>query len=234
MFSKGKSRPKEKKERTISKSLTKWAATLIVGLLAWIGLTAAQAYVLTDKDISSVVYATKDIEAGTTITKDNVSDYFGIEAVNSALVTKTTYTSLEDVTGRLTTDVSMGEVLTSARLVDTSKINSSLKDPVEVSFAVSNADGAVNGYIRSGDVVDLYVSENANVEGETNAKTNNLLLANVYIVNSYDSGYAEIPSNDNSTIALYFVIEMERQDAANFYNQISKGDVTLVRVKDVE
>jgi hypothetical protein len=230
MFKKGKSRTKEKKEHTVSKSLTKWAVTLVVGLVVWVGLTAAQAYVLTDKDISPAVYALKDIEEGTIISSKNVKDYFGIESVNSALITTTTYTSLDDITGRLITPVSKGEILSSTKVKDSSTINSNIKDPVEVSFAVSRADSAVNGYIRAGDVVDLYIAEGT--EEDTIHKTNKLLLSNVYIVASYDSSYLEIQSNDTTSTALYFVIEMERDDVAKFYDAAGDNDVTMVRVKN--
>lgn len=230
MFKKGKSRTKEKKEHTASKSLTKWAVTLVVGLVVWVGLTAAQAYVLTDKDISPAVYALNDIEEGTIISSKNVKDYFGVESVNSALITTTTYTSLDDITGRLVTPVSKGEILSSTKVKDSSTVNSGIKDPVEVSFAVSRADSAVNGYIRAGDVVDLYIAEDT--EEDTVHKTNKLLLSNVYIVASYDSSYLEIQSNDTTSTALYFVIEMERDDVAKFYDAAGDNDVTMVRVKN--
>lgn len=224
-FKKGKTRSRTEK-KPMNKSLTKALVAILVAIIGWTGLTFVESYILTDKNVTSVVIASVDIPQGTVITKDNAENYFKKENVNSDLVTKATVTDIKNIEGKFLTNVAAGEIVTSDRYYETGDTRE-LKNPVSLTFAAGSAENSVNGTIRGGDIVDIYVSVSDN-----NSTTYQLARENVYIENAYDSSYARIDSADQTTVASTFLVKLEEDDAANFKNAISQGDLLMVK-KDV-
>ena len=110
---------------------------------------------------------------------------------------------------------------------DTSKVNSSLNEPVEVSFAISTAEDGVNGYVRKGDLVNiLYTKTNK----ETNMPETYTLLENAYILESYDENYQAIDVQDETTKAMYFKICVEKNDVNQFTAVISENKISVVKL----
>lgn len=225
-FKKGKTRSRTEK-KPMNKSLTKALVAILVAIIGWTGLTFVESYILTDKNVTSVVIASADIPQGTIITEDNAENYFKKENVNSDLVTKTTVTDIKNIEGKFLTNVSAGEIITSDRYYKTGDTRD-LKNPVNLTFASGSAENSVNGSIRGGDIVDIYVSTTVN-----EITTYQLARENVYIENAYDSSYAKIDSADQAAVASSFLVKLEEDDAANFKNAISKGDLLMVK-KDID
>ena len=224
-FKKGKTRSRTEK-KPMNKSLTKALVAILVAIIGWTGLTFVESYILTDKNVTSVVIASADISQGTIITENNVDEYFKTEKVNSDLVTKKTITNVKDIKGKFLTDMAAGEIVTSDRYYETGDTRE-LKNPVNLTFAAGSAENSVNGTIRGGDIVDIYVSVRDN-----DTTTYQLARENVYIENAYDSSYVKIDSADQTTVASSFLVKLEENDAANFKNAISQGDLLMVK-KDV-
>ena len=224
-FKKGKTRSRTEK-KPMNKSLTKALVAILVAIIGWTGLTFVESYILSDRNVTSVVIASADISQGTIITKDNADKYFKTENINSDLVTKKTVTDIKDIKGKFLTDMAAGEIVTSDRYYETGDTRE-LKSPVSLTFAAGSAENSVNGTIRGGDIVDIYVSVSDN-----NSTTYQLARENVYIENAYDSSYARIDSADHATVASTFLVKLEEDDAANFKNAISQGDLLVVK-KDV-
>lgn len=224
-FKKGKTRSRTEK-KPMNKSLTKALVAILVAIIGWTGLTFVESYILTDKNVTSVVIASADIPQGTIITKDNAENYFKKENVNSDLVTKSTVTDIKSIEGKFLTNVAAGEIVTSDRYYET-KDTRDLKNPVSLTFAAGSAENSVNGTIRGGDNVDIYTSVTTN-----DVVTYQLARENVYIENAYDSSYAKIDSADQATVASTFLVKLDEDDAANFKNAISQGDLLMVK-KDI-
>lgn len=228
MFKKSKRRENQPQEggKLNSKSMVRIAISLLVAIVAFVGLTMFESYVLSDKDTKTVIVASKDIPTGTFIDEDNRNTFFEEKVVNAALVTSTTFTKVEDVEGKILTDVSKGEIITQNRLFNTAYVNQEFSDPVMVSFAILTAEDGLNGHIRKGDLVDLvYTSKND--LGEASAT---LFLENVYIINAYDASYVKIEDEDLSTQAMYFDIYIEH-DNAEFFNAIAgSSNISIVKL----
>lgn len=225
-FKKGKTHSRTEK-KPMNKSLTKALVAILAAIIGWTGLTFVESYILADKNVTSVVIASADIPQGTIITEDNAGNYFKKENVNSDLVTKTTVTDIKSIEGKFLTNMSAGEIVTSDRYYKTNDTRK-LKNPVNLTFASGSAENSVNGSIRGGDIVDIYVS--TTVDQTT---TYQLAKENVYIENAYDSSYVKIDSSDQAAVASSFLVKLEEDDAASFKNAICNGDLLMVK-KDID
>lgn len=225
MFKKGNTRPRTEEQKPVKKSLTKALLAIVVAIVAWVGLTFVESYVLMDKNVSTVIVASVDIPEGTVLNSDNINEYVTKKEVNSNLVTSTTIVDTDQIKGKTLVNISAGEIMTSSRYEDLSYVEDDLKDPTEVSFSVSTANNANNGYIREGDLVDVYAS----VDNKDNKSEFQRIRENVYIDGAYDGSFAKINSADKSVAATNFVIKMEADDVASFKNYTENGTVILVK-----
>lgn len=225
MFKKGNTRPRTEEQKPVKKSLTKALLAIVVAIVAWVGLTFVESYVLMDKNVSTVIVASVDIPEGTVLNSDNINEYVTKKEVNSNLVTSTTIVDADQIKGKTLVNISAGEIMTSTRYKDLSYVEDDLKDPTEVSFSVSTANNANNGYIREGDLVDIYAS----VDNKDNKSEFQRIRENVYIDGAYDGSFAKINSADKSVAATNFVIKMEADDVASFKNYTENGTVILVK-----
>lgn len=232
MFNKGSKRKanQEKKNKYASKSLTRIIVSLFIAVVAWIGATSFEAYLLSDKNTAQVVMAKKDVTAGTFIDDENRNTYFTEKTVNSNLVTDTTITDLSQINGKTAIDITSGEIITTNRLYSTESMTETFKDPVEITFTVSAADRAICGGIRRGDIVDIIGISN----DENDTTTSKIIKENVYVLDAYNSSGTKIESNDMSSQAVSFKIQVERKDAAVYNMAFSSSELTVVKVTDSE
>ena len=70
------------KSKFDSKSITRIVISLFVAIVAGIGITSEESYLLSDKNVTSVVIAAADIKEGTLIDDTNVNEYFKMKDVN--------------------------------------------------------------------------------------------------------------------------------------------------------
>lgn len=226
MFKKSKRRSAQE-PKTSNKSLTRVVISLLAGALVWFGLVEMERYLLTDKAIATVIVASTDIPSGTLIDENNVAEYFNTKEVNANLVTATTVKETTELYGKALTDISSGEIITTNRIFNTAWVNENYTDPVKVSFTVSSADSAVNGILRSGDLVDIMTLST----DETGKVTTKVLLSNVYLLNVYNSSFTEIASTDPSSIALGFTIYVEADQAESVNAQLATNSVYLAKLE---
>lgn len=228
MFNKGNKRKanQEKKNKYASKSLTRVIVSLFVAILAWIGATTFEAYLLSDKNVAEVIVAEKNIPSGTLIDESNRNKYFSIKTVNSNLVTKETLTKLENVSGKTATNISSGEIITSHRFYDTEIVNYNLKDPVEITFTVNSADKAVCGRIRKGDLIDII----GIIEDDKQGPVSKEIKKNVYVLEAYDSAGVVIDSADTESQAISFKIYIERSEVPNCNMMFGTAEITVAKV----
>lgn len=203
---------KKSKSKFESKSITRIVISLFVAIAAFIGATYYESYLLSDKNVATVVVATEDVKEGVLVDANNVSKYFTTKEVNSSLVTSNTLTDVNQIEGKAVTDISAGEIITAQRFYDTSYVLDQFSDPVEMTFAVSDANRSVSGSIREGDLIDVL-----EIVTENGTRRSQALIKNAYVLCAYDgSGYA-IARDDRETAATTFKIFVERADQ-DYYN----------------
>jgi len=226
-FNKGSKRhaAQENKNKYASKTLIRVIVSLFIAIIAYVGTVSFEAYLLSDKNVTTVVVATKDIPADVLIDDENRNEYFSTQTINSNLVTSTTLKELKAASGKTATAITKGEIITTNRFYNTNSANDSIKNPVEFSFTVSAADKAANGSIRRGDIVDIIgIIESAGIV------TSRSIKEDVYIVEAYNNSGKAISDTDVDTQAVSFKIYIERRDT-EYYNQLfNSAEITLVKV----
>lgn len=232
-FNKGKSKrkseqEKQNKSRFEAKSITRVVVSLFVAVAAFIGATYYESYLLSDKNVTSVVVATADIKKGMLIDETNVNEYFKMKEVNSSLVSKDTLQSLDDITGKTSVDITKGEIITSQRLIDISKERDRFKDPVIITYAVTEPSYAVGGSLREGDIVDIM---EVITDEETGKTTSQVLIEDAYILTAWDNSGNVISRDDTAASAMSFAVYVEREEEENFnpavHTEISMSKVVL-------
>lgn len=209
-----------------SKSITRIVISLFVAIAAFIGATYYESYLLSDKNVTTVVVATADVKAGTLIDDKNVKDYFKTKDVNSGLVSDNTFQSLDQVVGKAAVDISKDEIITSQRLYRTDSVRDKFNDPVVVTYTVSDAAYASGGAIREGDIVDIL-----ELSVENGLKSSRVLIKDAYVLTARDSGGTVIARDDTSTAATQFDVYVERTEETQFnpktHDQIVVNKVVL-------
>lgn len=214
-----------------TKSVARIGISLLVALLAFVGLVSFEGYLLADKKTETVVMAKDNITKGTLIDENNVNNYFRLANVNVSLKTPQMYTNLNDVKGKAVANVESGELITTNNFVNTSIVDDTLKDPVEISFTAENLDKSVAGTIRAGDVCDIFGIEKTSANVLSHSK---VLIKNAYIVATYDSQGAEIKSSDTTSLSTTFTIRVEKEDASAFNEQFATSVISVARVVDFD
>lgn len=227
MFKKSKKR-KSEAQTAKARSISRVFLSVFLAIAALLGATAFESYILSDKNVGKAVIAKADIKAGTFIDDTNKDKYFVIDPeVDTKFITTDTYTDIADVKGKVLTNITAGEPISSNRLEDTANINEKFSDPVEISFNVPSAAKAVNGFLRKGDIVDIFGANTVDDSGsQEKAET---IMKDAFIVEAYDESFNVIADNDTTTKAVNFKIYVERSNAAKFSRDIASNSFTLVK-----
>lgn len=229
-FNKGKESKRrgdqeKKKSKYESKSITRIVISLFVAIAAFIGATYYESYLLSDKNVSMVVVAAEDVAKGTLVDAFNASKYFTLKEVNSSLVTDATLTDINQIDGKAITDISAGEIITEQRFYDTGYVIDQFNDPVEMTFAVSDANRSVSGSIREGDLIDVL-----EIVTENGTKRSQVLLKNAYVLCAYDSSGYVIDRGDRSSAATIFKVYIERADQEYYNLAFSSSQLSVSKV----
>ena len=230
-FNKGKESKRrsdhEKKDRSKfdSKSITRIVISLFVAAAVSIGATYYEAYLLSDKNVTPVVIAIENVKEGTLIDESNVNEYFKLKEVNSSLVSDNTVKSLDSLSGKATVDITKGEIVTTQRFMDTSEERDKFKNPVMITYTVTDASYAVGGTIREGDIVDILEI----VTTETGTKESQVLVKDAYVLKACDGSGNVISRDDTTSIAMSFTVYVERDEECN-YNPKMHEELSVTKV----
>jgi hypothetical protein len=172
-----------------------------------------------------IAVALEDVPKGSKITKDNVNKYFKIEKCSNNLKSAHSITDLSKLIGMyVKNDIYTAAVLKDNEFASYDFVNKAIEDEVMVSFGVTSIDAAMNGTLRMGDVVRIYVV--ANQGGEITG----CLPYEVIIEKAYDSTGKLITPEDSAVIASNFNVAIDKADEADFYELLSTGTVKVVKV----
>ncbi len=201
---------------------------LIIAIASFIAVIAIESIILSGYEKKEVVVAKKDILAKTSISQENINEYFEIVEVPIDMIQENSITSLEEVGEYIIKcDMQKKEQLTINKALNiSSDIIGKYKEPVEVSLMVDKLSDAVAGTLCKGNRVDI-VAKSEDKDGIA------VVLENVYISGAYDSNGTEVYANaEISSIVFNFIIEKE--DYLTFLSGVALGDVQLVKVSDID
>ena len=228
MFKRSKRKADNELANTQKHSLTKIVISLVIAIIAWVGATSIESYLLSDKNTSQLIVANKDIEDGTVFSKKNRNQYFTKTIVNSSLVTSSSITDINQIKGKADIKIDKGEIITANMFHDSSYVNKKIKDPVEITFSAKDIENSVVGTLREGDLVNIIVTVTDPTSGSTSSS---ILYSNVYLLSVYDDSYTKIESDNKTANAVYFKIYIEKGEQTNFAKMLSEGNITITKVK---
>lgn len=228
MFKKSKRKADNELANTQKQSLVKVIISLMIAILLWVGATSFESYLLSDKNTTEIVVASKEIKEGAVISDKNVNDYFTMLTVNSSLVTSSTITDMKDIKGKACITIEQGEIITSNMFYDATYVNQKFKDPVEITFSAKDIENSVVGTLREGDLIDIIVST---TDQETGVTSSEVAYSGVYVIAAYDDSYVRVESDNKDSQAVYFKIYLERKQQTKFASLLSDGNITVTKVK---
>lgn len=172
-----------------------------------------------------IAVAYTEVPRGTKITEENVDTYFKIEKCSNNLKSEHNITELSNLIGMYAkNNIHKSTVLQKEEFASYNFVNESITDEVSVSFSVSSLDAAMNGTLRMGDVIRIYVVS------DQNGEITECLPYEVIIENVYDSTGKLIAPTDLA-IASNFSITIDKSDEGDFYELINTGSVKVVKVE---
>ena len=204
---------KPTKSKYESKSITRIVVSLFIAIVAFVGATYYESYLLSDKNVTTVVVAAADVKAGTLIDKTNVDTYFKTKEVNASLATKSTIKDIKDVTGKTIVDITKDEIITTQRFADTRSNRDKFKNPVMITYRVSDPVYAVGGSVREGDIIDIL--ETTSSEDGSNVEST-VLVKGAYVLKAMDVDGNVIDRDNTDASAVAFTFYVERDEEANF------------------
>ena len=196
--------------------------SLFVAIVAGFGVTSYESYLLSDKNVTSVVIAAADIKEGTLIDDTNLNEYFKMK--DSSLVTDSTLKNLDGITGKASVNISKGEIVTTQRFTDTSSEKDKFENPVMLTYTVSEPTYAVGGSIREGDIVDIMETIT-----KDEVKSSKLLVKDAYVLTAWDSSGNVISRDDTTSAAVTFTVYVERSDE-EYYNPKNHDNISITKV----
>ncbi len=208
---------------TVKSLLIPFVLAAIVACLIYLVMTN-----ITKNEIvtAHVVCATKDIDANTYISEDEVDEYFEVKDVEKAILPDCIYSELKELPDGgfyVESDLSAKQMINTDDIAETDSVMDKYTEDTQVtSIKVNDFDNSVSGTIRHGDIVNVYAKD---------PSTNQLVLMveNVYVEAAYDNSGNELTKsyeaeNGTATAVVFSVKvapdEIDRMNTAISYEGI--------------
>lgn len=208
--------------------IKKFLFSLILAILAYLGLVSAEKSILQAYQKCTVVLVKKEIEENTVITNANAEEYFCLAEIPSKLKTNHTASSYKELIENIAcVPLAKGEIVSKSRFMKIEEILKEIHDPVEVSLEASDLSQMVGGILRQGDIINISVVNNV-------SKVNQEVLNSVYVTKVFDTNGKRISKTQKDVSAVILNVIIDRKEIQNFNEKISLGDVRVCKVKKIQ
>lgn len=197
----------------------------VVIFLAIIGLQNKMIY----PDGAELVYCAKQpISKNTEITKDNINVYFERKKVSRNILVDSVINNGKGIINKyVTDDILKGEQISAKKLDEVSNRTKDIKNLVEYAIKFSDISEVVGGTLRTGDVIDLILTETG--QGEVTTQTE---LKNVVIDKAITADGSIIDRTNGSKSATVLTLDLSAEDAHKLDNAVASGKVKALKKKD--
>lgn len=216
--------------RTEGRKRSFWPGVILVSFLA--ALVTFFVMLQVEKNALSayekvVVWCAKsELAMGTEITTVNVEEFFEQKEIDKNQMPDKVVVSLEEIVGKqVAITIPKGSILVTTMLSDVERGLKLLEHPVVVGCKGEDLFQMVSGVLRKGDLVHIYT-----VDEEM--EQTYLLWENIQVYQVFDAAGKVIPSTDNTTPATRVNLLLEKDRAEHFFNELNRGSLRLVQVKD--
>lgn len=214
----GKKKMKRKEWTVIIAAIT--AAVMFLGIFMLI-----ERKVLSSYDVERVVTAKTEIEYGTQITKENLSELFEVTQMQTGCVIEGAVVEMSDLIGQVVKyPIHKKEMVSASDLTNRQLWKEQMTDPIEFTFSATSISDAVAGSVRGGDVIDVgitYQREDGQAQYESVGQS-------IYVMEVYDDSGSAVSRSDKETVCTMFRVIMEKVDGEVLLEKLRVGDEVVV------
>lgn len=185
--------------------------------------------VLAEYEKKTVYVAAVDIPRGEELTPENLGDYVIPQEIDKSIVPQTAVTDREKLLREVTVcAIGKGSVITLEMTESREQILGEMTEPVIAGFRAEDLYQAVGGVLRAGDRIHIYCIDKDKEEfsGENPA------WQNLFVQQVFDQSGNSIRSEDTTTPAQRINIYMDNENVEDFYKNLAKGSLRVVKICD--
>lgn len=235
-----------RQEKNRRNNLWRIGVSAVAAIVIFIALIVVEKSILNQEEKQMVYQVSKDIEAGTKLTEQNIDNFVHAREVQISLIPDKYITDKSVLVGKFVNrNYKERDIITEDGITDTEgSYKDSIKNPVEVSFSASDLSSAVAGKIREGDYVNIYGlrRHEVPVEGAYTISTESQYLVDdvftfrhVYISKAYDGGGTRLesdkdPSGEGDESTTLFTVILSEDDAELFTEMLRNAEIRLSKL----
>ncbi len=183
---------------------------------------------LAEYEKETVYVAATDIPRGEELTPENLGDYVTLQEIDQRIVPQTAVTDEEKLLGEVTVcAIGKGSVITLEMTESKAQILKEMSEPVIAGFRAEDLYQAVGGVLRAGDRIHIYC-----IDKEEEPTNTTLVWRNLFVQQVFDQSGNSIQSEDTTTPAQRINIYMDSENVEDFYKNLAKGSLRVVKICD--
>ena len=214
----------KKKERRIFPGVIMIA--FIASAVTFFLLVNIEKNILSNYEKATVWVAATELPKSLEIQEENVGNYFQQVEVDKNLIPEGIVGDVHALAGsRSALLIPAGTILSESMFTNDETYRKGLTNPVIIGCKAEDLYQVASGILRKGDMVNVYT---VNDElGETY-----LLWADVMIYQTFDNAGNQIAAEDTTTAAARINLLMEEWYAEQFYTELYRGSLRMVKIWD--
>lgn len=222
-------------EKNRRNNLRRTTVSLAVAFVLFIALTVIQSSILNQEKKDKVYQVIQNIDVGTRITEDNFDNYFKLKEVQLSLIPEGYILNKEDIINQYVTRAyKINDIITKDGVRDIeSEYKDDIKNPIEVSFDISNLGSGVAGTLREGDLINIYgIARGTGEDAGKYVLNSDYSFERVYIAAAFDGSGNKITSldiSDSNTVTMLTLIISE-DDAAKFTEMLNNCQIHIAKI----
>lgn len=206
-----------------------WRGSIVLALftsiIVFVIMLQIEKNELSSYETGSILAAKQRIPKGQVIKEENWADYFQTKQLDVELIPKTALTEVTQMEEMIALEnIDEGTLLTKGMFTSCNEVTKEMEDPVIAGFRAEDIYQVAGGILRSGDRIHIYQVDE---EGQTR-----LIWENVYVQQVFDNAGLGIACDDTMSAAQRINIYLDKAYVENFYEQLAKGTLRVVKVVD--
>lgn len=212
---------------------------LIVAVVLYFVMINVEKNVLANYEKGQVIITGTAVPQNTLITEENAGAYFKSAELDKNIIPDNAITNLAELYGKAPYfELAPKTALSSNMFKNIDEIVTGMKEPKLMAISTDGVTRIVNGIIRSGDMVDIYIVE-PSAEGEqseTGAETATGTgieaepeYAGVYVQEAFDGAGVSIPNEDKTSLCQNINVLFEASKIQGYYEKAENATVYVVK-----
>lgn len=216
---------------------------LIVAVVLYFVMINVEKNVLANYEKGQVIITGTAVPQNTLITEENAGAYFKSAELDKNIIPDNAITDLAELYGKAPYfELAPKTALSSNMFKNIDEIAAGMKEPKLMAISTDGVTRIVNGIIRSGDMVDIYIVEpstegeqsemGAETESGTGTETEpdeGPAYAGVYVQEAFDGAGVSIPNEDKTSLCQNINVLFEASKIHEYYEKAENATVYVVK-----